>query len=251
MLFSLVIGSCLLLSPLVTTAAVLGRPVQPFSRNVHRRQSFPNEFIPAPDSGLDDPTIQIADPSFATAIRAGYQGPMASYEQHELVGPVDLLRNGHVSYGVNPNFTLPLYYGTSAANTSYWWIVTDTSDEGNAKQLGLNFAPKLRFAAQSQTSAGLKGAEQLNLVNNTVFGRVGMVDFSPVRNIVPGDASPFPPKSIQPGSVGDEFYTPLLQLMNAGAEVWNAPVRRALFFPQGGIGLNLLRSSLGTLVKII
>ena len=194
-------------------------------RSLHPRQSFPSEFNPDPQSGFDDPTIDIADPSFATAIQAGYQGPFASYEQHELVGPVDLLRNGHVNYGPNPSFTLPLYEGLSAANTKYWWIVTDTSDEGNAKQLGVNFAPKLRFAAQGQTSGGLKSAEQLEIVNNTVGGREGMVDFSPVRSVVPGDLSPFPPNSVQPGSVGDSNYTPLIQLTNAGYEVWNAPVR--------------------------
>ena len=210
---------------LVFTEALLSAASPVFNRVLHPRQSFPSEFNPDPQSGYDDPTIDIADPSFATAIQAGYQGPFASYDKHELVGPVDLLRNGHVNYGVNPNFTLPLYQGTSAANTTYWWIVTDSSDEGNARQLGLNFAPKLRFAAQGQTSSGLKGAEQLEIVNNTVFGRQGMVDFSPVRNIVPGDSSPFPPKSVQPGSVGDSLYTPLIQLTNAGYEVWNAPVR--------------------------
>ncbi|OCT52690.1 hypothetical protein CLCR_10077 [Cladophialophora carrionii] len=191
---------------------------------VRPRQDFPSEFQPDPDSGYDDPTIDIADPSFATAIAAGYQGPFASYEEHELVGPVDLLRNGHVNFGVKSNFTMPLYQGTSAANTTYWWVIIDSSDEGNAKQLGLNFAPKLRFAAQGMTSDGLKGAEQLEVVNNTVYGRRGMVDFSPVRNIVPGDASPFPPKSVQPGSVGDQYYTPLIQLTNAGYEVYNAPI---------------------------
>ncbi|KIW86458.1 hypothetical protein Z517_01856 [Fonsecaea pedrosoi CBS 271.37] len=194
------------------------------SRTLYRRQSFPSEFNPDPQSGYDDPTIDIADPSFATAIQAGYQGPFASYDKHELVGPVDLLRNGHVNYGVNPNLTLPLYKGTSADGKTYWWIVTDTSDEGNAKQLGVNFAPKLRFAAQGQTGDGLKGAEQLEIVNNAVFGRKGLVDFSPERKIVPGNPSPFPPQSVQPGSVGDKFYTPLIQLTNAGYEVWNAPI---------------------------
>lgn len=207
-------------------AEALCSSATPFLKGgLHPRQSFPSEFNPDPQSGYDDPTIDIADPSFATAIEAGYQGPFASYDKHELVGPVDLLRNGHVNYGINPNFTLPLYRGLSAANTTYWWIVTDSSDEGNARQLGLNFAPKLRFAAQGQTSDGLKGAEQLEIVNNTVFGRQGMIDFSPVRSIVPGDTSPFPPKSVQPGSQGDSLYTPLVQLTNAGYEVWNAPVR--------------------------
>ena len=212
------------LAALVFTQAVFSAASPVVRRSLRPRQSFPSEFNPDPQAGYDDPTIDIADPSFATAIQAGYQGPMASYDKHELVGPVDLLRNGHVNYGVNPTFTLPLYKGTSAANTTYWWIVTDSSDEGNAKQLGLNFAPKLRFAAQGQTSGGLKGAEQLDIVNNTVGGRQGMVDFSPVRNIVPGNPSPFPPQSVQPGSVGDDLYTPLVQLTNAGYEVWNAPV---------------------------
>ena len=204
--------------------AILSAASPVVRKTLRPRQAFPGEFNPDPESGYDDPTIDIADPSFATAIQVGYQGPFASYEEHDLVGPVDLLRNGHVVYGVTPNFTLPLYQGTSAANTTYWWIVTDSSDEGNAKQLGLNFAPKLRFASQGLTSDGLKGAEQLELVGNAVYGRQGMVDFSPVRQIVPGDSSPFPPKSVQPGSVGDNFYTPLIQLTNAGYEVWNAPV---------------------------
>lgn len=95
---------------------------------------------------------------------------------------------------------------------------------GNARQLGVNFAPKLRFAAQGRTPEETTGAEQLNIVNNTIYGRQGMVDFSPVRNIVPGSPEPFPPKSVQPGSVGDALYTPLVQLMNAGYEVWNAPI---------------------------
>ena len=77
------------------------------SNSLRPRQSFPSEFNPDPAEGYDNPTIDIADPSFATAIEGGYQGPFASYEEHELVGPVDLLRNGHVNYGVNLNFTPP------------------------------------------------------------------------------------------------------------------------------------------------
>ena len=212
---------------LLAPHTALGKPISPSPAEINRRQNFPNEFNPSPDSGFDDPTIQIADPSFATAIDAGYQGPFSSGLDRKLIGPVDLLRNGRVNFGVDPNFTLPLYYSVSAAQTGYWWIVTDTSDEGNANQLGLNFAPKLRFAAQGTSNDGLTGAEQLNIVNNTVFGRVGLVDFSPVRSVVPGEDSPFPPASFQPGSVGDDNYTPLVQLMNAGAEVYNAPVRYA------------------------
>ncbi len=57
------------------------------------------------------------------------------------------------------------------------------------------------------------------IVNNTIADRVDMIDFTPIRNIVPDDAAPFPPKSVQPDSVGDSNYTSLIQLMNAGGEV--------------------------------
>jgi len=186
MLLPWAFSALVILFPLAISAGTIKKSTLSSSHRSYRRQAFPNEFNPAPDSGLDDPTIQIADPSFATAINVDYQGPMASYANHALVGPVDLLRNGHVNYGVTPNFTLPLYYGVSASNISYWWIVTDTSDEGNAKQLGINFSSKLRYAAQGK-KGGPMGAEQLNIVDNTVYGRVGLVDFYPVRNIVPGE----------------------------------------------------------------
>jgi hypothetical protein len=49
----------------------------------------------------------------------------------------------------------------------------------------------------------MAAAEQLLIANNTVYGRKGMVDFSPVQKIVPGSPQPFPPASVQPDSVGD------------------------------------------------
>ena len=45
----------------------------------------------------------------------------------------------------------------------------------------------------------------------------GRVDFSPIRQVVPGPApNPFPPEVAEPGSIGDPFYTPLVKLVNAG-----------------------------------
>jgi hypothetical protein len=205
----------------VALAQLTAASTLPRARSQRRQM---NTFNPDPAAGFDDPTINIAAPSFGTAIAAGYQGPIASYTDHALVGPVDLLRSGTVNYGIKPNFTLLLCYGISEDKQSYWWIVTDSSDQGNAEQPGVNFAPKLRFAAQGMDGDGMTAAEQLKIANNTVYGRKGMVDFSPVRKIVPGSPQPFPPSSVQPGSVGDKYYTPLIQLTNAGYEVWNAPI---------------------------
>lgn len=47
--------------------------------------------------------------------------------------------------------------------------------------------------------------------------------------MVPGNAATatapaFPPAEFQPGSVGDELYTPLVRIRNAGNHVYNAPM---------------------------
>ena len=164
------------------------------------------------------------NPAFGTAIAAGYQGPFASGVQQSLVGPVNLIRSGTLQIGITNNYTLPLYNSKNTAGGHYWWVVTDSSDEGNAAQLGVNFASKLRFASQTINDTSLGSSEQVKVVDNDVVGRSGMVDFSPKWKIVPGSPEPFPPAVNQPGSVGDANYTPLIQLTNAGGHVWNAPI---------------------------
>jgi len=100
-----------------------------------------NTSNPAPAAGFGDPANNIPDPSFGTAVSAGCQRPMASYIDHAPVAPVDLLRSGSMNYGIKPNFILPLYYSISESNQSYWWIMTDSSDQGNAEQLGSTSPP--------------------------------------------------------------------------------------------------------------
>lgn len=204
-------------------ALVCALPSEVQGRSIDKRQA--NQFQPNPNSGFDDPTVDIASPAFGTTIAAGYQGPFASGYRKPLVGPLDLVRSGTLNIGVKSNYTLPLYNSVNVNGSRYWWVTTDTSDEGNAAQLGINFSPKLRFAAQGLTPDGLAGAETVNVVNNTIDGRRGMVDFSPVHNLQPGNGTfAFPPSVYQPGSVGDKYYTPLIRLANAGGEVWNAPI---------------------------
>lgn len=51
------------------------------------------------------------------------------------------------------------------------------------------------------------------------------MDFAPEFVLEPGEDSAFPPSRAQPGSVGDEFYTPLFKTTNANEDVvYNAPV---------------------------
>ncbi len=53
----------------------------------------------------------------------------------------------------------------------------------------------------------------------------GTVDFVPELTIEPGDGeNAFPPKTAEPGSVGDAAYSPLVRIENAGGHIYNAPI---------------------------
>jgi len=76
---------------------------------------------------------------------------------------------------------------------------------------------------------------------NLIFDK-GTVDFSPVRSITPGPAgSEFPPSAFQPGSVGDNSYSPFVQVVNAGGVIYNAPIvafnvnANDIGFPNGNV----------------
>src|SRR5206468_4257892 len=70
----------------------------------------------------------------------------------------------------------------------------------------------------------------------------GTVDFSPVRNIVPGPpGAEFPPVSAQPGAVGGAGYSPFVQVVNAAGVIYNAPIvafgvdANQINFPNGNV----------------
>ncbi len=129
-------------------------------------------------------------PSVGADVPATYFGPPPSEVKKELFGPVKLLRAGQIDM-IAGTITLPLYLGKMKDGRNVWYILTDTDDQGNADQLGLNWAPKLTYAAVDG------GTRTGHLQNDTtlVFDK-GAVDFSPARAVVPGDApNPFPPKT--------------------------------------------------------
>jgi hypothetical protein len=101
-----------------------------------------------------------------------------------------------------------------------WYILTDTTNEGNAAALGLNYSAKLNYAGVG------RAVRHATLERDTTLTfQSGTVDFSPKRRVVPGDAPNFfPPKVAEPGSVGDQDYSPLITIDNAGGAIYNAPI---------------------------
>ena len=92
--------------------------------------------------------------------------------------------------------TLPMYKGMSPMGEPVFYIVTDASDFEYAKQMGLNYAPKLRHAA------GTPGAQEVTVEDGVITFK-GNVDFSQDYKVVPGSPKPFPPKVAKPGAMGD------------------------------------------------
>jgi len=188
-------------------------------------QPSPGDFGPGPGCNLFP-----APASVGATVNLSYFGPPPSENNPSLVGPVQLLKSGQVDVAKG-TVTLPLYQGfMGGSRKNVWYILTDVSDPEVASLLGLNFSAKLNFAANGARTATFDDQ------NNLVFDR-GTVDFRPVRTVVPGPPSaPFPPASFQPGSVGDNEYSPLVRVGNL---IYNAPIiafdveASAINFPNG------------------
>jgi len=146
-----------------------------------------------------------------------YFGPPPSSVEPELIGPHQLITAGTVDLQAG-TVRLPLYKGRMAGTGKpVWYVLTDTSDKGQADALGINYSAKLEYAA------ACRAARNASLANDgSVVFEQGTVDFSPVRKVTPGAApNVFPPKEFEPGSVGDSDYSPLVRI---GGVIYNAPI---------------------------
>jgi len=102
--------------------------------------------------------------------------------------------------------TLPLHRGQSPRGEDVFYIITEASDFEVARQMGLNYSPKMANAA------GTPGAQAVKL-DNGVMRFKGNVDFSPEYAVTPGDAPTyFPPKSFTPGAKGDAEWSSMAVL---------------------------------------
>jgi len=121
---------------------------------------------------------------------------------------------------------LPLYKGTANGHT-VWFILTEASDAGLAKNSGLNYAPKLANIAIScatcvQTVTLDSPTADANKFGPAIVHFQGEPDFTPTRTLVPGPHG-FPPASFSPGAVAGPGYSPFIRI--AGSDVvYNAPI---------------------------
>jgi hypothetical protein len=108
--------------------------------------------------------------------------------------------------------TLPLHHGTSRGR-DVWFIILDASTSNAAQAYGINRSNKLSGAA------GPTAVQRVAVMNGTIEFPAS-VDFAPQRVVLPGPAG-FPPAAAAPGAVGEDGYSPLIQLPDG--TILNAP----------------------------
>jgi hypothetical protein len=121
---------------------------------------------------------------------------------------------------------LPLYKGKANGQT-VWFVLLDTSDQGLADDLGVNYAPKLSNLAigcpecvQTVTLAAPTPAQ--NPFGQAVVNFAGAPDFSPTRVATPGPNG-FPLAAFQPGAVAGPGYSPFIRIEGSPV-VYSAPI---------------------------
>jgi hypothetical protein len=109
--------------------------------------------------------------------------------------------------------TLPLHHGTSRGR-DVWFVVLDATTSEAARAWGANRSNKLANAA------GTTAVQQVAVTTDGTIDFPASVDFTPTRVVVPGPTG-FPPAAAAPGAVGEDGYSPLVQLPNG--TILNAP----------------------------
>jgi len=121
---------------------------------------------------------------------------------------------------------LPLYPGV-AYGKRVWYVLLDASDSGAARDLGVNFAPKLANMGIScpacvQTVTLEHPTPQQNPFGPAVVHFQGAPDFSPTRVATPGPHG-FPLAKFQPGAVAGPGYSPFIRIAGSPT-VYSAPI---------------------------
>ena len=139
---------------------------------------------------------------------------------------VNLVTSGTVDFQAG-SVTLPLHMGRMGSGENVWYVLLDTSDRDTTARLGINWSGKLSNAGIGRAVREAEISPDGELVFDS-----GTVDFLPERRGQPGpDGAPFPPAVAMPDSVGDEDYSPLVRVTNAGGHIFNAPV--VAFYVEG------------------
>jgi len=120
-----------------------------------------------------------------------------------------------------PTARFPMFQGwetlPDGSNREAHYVITEASDRGLARLLGVIFSPRMADAIGSNGEQTSQWTDDGRLIFE------GSVDFSPTRSLVPGPASAdglllaFPPAEVNPGAIADANWSSYVVL--PGTEV--------------------------------
>ncbi len=143
-------------------------------------------------------------------------------ENDEFLPEENLVLKSAVAVNLSKDFaTLPLHKG-NVDGEPVWFVITDTSDEGIANDLGLNFAPKLSNITTGCPLCAQQVESKSRILGESEVTFEGKPDFSPERLLDPG-VTFFPPQLARPGAVADDKYSPFVRVKGSDV-VYNAPI---------------------------
>ncbi|MBA3330541.1 MAG: hypothetical protein H0T39_06645 [Actinobacteria bacterium] len=116
---------------------------------------------------------------------------------------------------------LPLYRAT-VNGMPVWYVITEVSNQALARQVGVNFSPKLANLITPNCPC-VQTVRSGRVLGRTVVRRPGAPDFSPMRLLVPGPDGGFPPAAAAVGAVGKPGYSPFVRIAGTNI-VYNAPI---------------------------
>ena len=236
-------AGCLLISATAAAITLFSATAAAEDEHIGRAGNGPGPAAngPGPGCNLIPPLASVG-----TKVDIGQFPQPDSLTDPELAGPVQLLRSGKFDIPIEEltkvnvpsgtprgTITLPLFKGAVNTPTGLkpaWYVILDAGDQTEAERLGVNFSRKLHNAGDAARPATRRA-------DGTFLFESGLVDFTPNREVVSGPVDQaFPPRTAQPGSVGDANYSPLVRVNGI---VYDAPViaaavdEAALNFPKG------------------
>jgi hypothetical protein len=107
---------------------------------------------------------------------------------------------------------LPLYKGRTREGNNTWYIVTESSDQVDAMQRGVNYSNKLLNAL------GTKAVQDGHFEDDTLVFE-GTVNFDLHRILIPDPVNGFPPLKYAPGAKGDALYSPVVHVKRNGKDI--------------------------------
>lgn len=117
-------------------------------------------------------------------------------------------RTDRIAVPAGPTARFPMFQGWEIVNGSpreAYYVITEASDRGLARLLGVIYAPRMADAIGS----GGESNSQWSADGRLIFE--GTVDFSPTRSLTPGGADGqlfgFPPAAVTPGAVADADWS--------------------------------------------